>query len=187
MGVVLIAGTGCAAHGWQGKKEFHASGWGWLNDEGSAFWVGQEAYRAVLKDLDGRGARTLMTGLFLKKFNVKDAGGLKRKIHFQNNPIKIVPLLSILADEAAIKKDKIACSILKEAGRELGLAVNTVIKKLDFKKQEFPVVLTGGMFKSKIVLETVKKEIKKYASGANFILPKKDPVVGAIKLALENK
>ncbi|KPJ56172.1 hypothetical protein AMJ49_05495, partial [Parcubacteria bacterium DG_74_2] len=106
-----------------------------------------------------------------------------RKIY--SNPTKIIPLLSILTDEAARKKDKIACDILKQAGQELALAVNTVIKKLNFQKQSFPLVLVGSMFKSKILLSTVKKQVKKTAPKAEFILPKNKPVIGAVKLALE--
>ncbi|KPJ56774.1 hypothetical protein AMJ49_03825, partial [Parcubacteria bacterium DG_74_2] len=66
-GIVLIAGTGCVAHGWRSEKQAKTSGWGYLNDEGSAFWVGQKAYQAIWKDLDGRGPKTLITKLALQK------------------------------------------------------------------------------------------------------------------------
>lgn len=69
-GLVLIAGTGCVSHGWQGKRESKASGWGWLADEGSAFWIGQKVFQAVLKDLDGRGTKTLLTDLIFKRFRI---------------------------------------------------------------------------------------------------------------------
>jgi len=75
---------------------------------------------------------------------------------------------------------------MKEAGKELANSAKTVIKKLNFKKEIFPIVLVGGMFGSKVVLETVKNEIKKFAPKAKFIQPKVDPVIGAIKLAIEN-
>ena len=188
-GVVLISGTGSAAHGWREGKEVHVSGWGWLNDEGSGFWTGQKAYQAVLKDLDGRGAKTLMTDLFLRKFNVKSAEGLKRKIYLQNSPMKITPCLAAFVEQAAQKKDKIAKKILIEAGEELALAGKVVIKKLTpplvRQKAGFSLVLVGGMFKSKIVLDAVKKEIKKFAPRVQFIRPKQEPVIGAVKLALE--
>jgi N-acetylglucosamine kinase-like BadF-type ATPase len=184
-GVVLVSGTGSAAHGWRKRKEAHASGWGWLADEGSAFWVGQRSYRAVLKDLDGRALKTLMTNLFLKKFNAKSAGDLKRKVYIGNSLIENVSSLAILVNEAAQKGDKTAKNILVEAGKELALAANTVIKKLNFKNENFSLVLVGSMFKSKVVLDTVKREIKKIAPKAEFILPKQEPVTGAIKLALE--
>ena len=52
-GVILISGTGCVARGWKGAKEAKASGWGWLADEGSAFWAGQKVYQEIIKSLDG--------------------------------------------------------------------------------------------------------------------------------------
>lgn len=182
-GVLIIAGTGCVAHGWRKDKEITASGWHWLADEGSAFWVGQRAFQAVLKDLDKRGQETLITNLAFKKFKVKKLEDFLAKVY--KSPTQTVPLLSIMADEASKKRDKVAKQILKQAGQELALAAKTVIKKLDFQKKEFPLVLVGGMFKSKIVLDTVKKEIKKIAPKAKFIRPQQQPVSGAIKLALE--
>ena len=182
-GIVLIAGTGCVAHGWKNKKQAKISGWGYLGDEGSAFWAGQKTYQAILKDLGRRGAKTLITKLVFRKWKIKTKENFVKKIY--SNPTKFIPLLSIFTEKAAEKKDKIACDILKQAGQELALAVNTVVKKLNFQKQSFPLVLVGGMFKSKIVLNTVKKEVKKTAPKTKFILPKNEPVVGAVKLALE--
>lgn len=185
-GIILISGTGSAAHGWQDGKEVHVSGWGWLSDEGSGFWVGQKAYQAVLKDLDGRGEKTLMTDLFLQKFNVKSAGSLKKKIYFQNDPMKITPYLASFVMQAAQKKDKIAKEILIEAGKELALTGKTAIKKLALSHEaRFSLVLTGGMFKSKTILNVVKKEIKKKFPKIQFIQPKQKPIIGAVKLALE--
>jgi len=56
---------------------------------------------------------------------------------------------------------------------------------MNFQNKKFPLVLIGSMFKSKLILDTMKKEIKKIAPRTKFIHPKKEPVVGAIKLAIE--
>ncbi len=183
-GVVLISGTGSVAHGWRGKKESHVSGWGWLADEGSAFWVGQKAYQAVFKELDGRGKKTLITNLLFKKFKTKKPGVLKKRIYLENNIIKNVSLLSRLVDKASKKGDMIAKEILINAGEELSLTAITTIKELGLEQTEFPLVLAGGMFKCSIVLRKVKKEIKKIASGVKFIRAR-EPVIGAVKLAIE--
>lgn len=183
-GVLIIAGTGCVAHGWRGHREFTASGWHWLADEGSAFWVGQRAFQAVLKNLDERGKKTLLKELAFKELKVKNTEQLLNKVY--SEPLKTIPIFSILTDNASKKGDKIAIEILESAGKELALAAKTVLKKLKMEKEEFPLVLVGGMFKSKMILEIVKKEIKKVAPKANFILPRKEPVIGAIKLANEN-
>lgn len=183
-GVVLISGAGCAAHGWGKNKEFKTSGWGYLNDEGSGFWIGQEGFRAVYKDLDGRGPKTLITQLVSQKLKLKKIEDLKKKVY---TPALIQTILSfsILVDRASKKNDQIAKNILIKAGQELALATKTVIKKLNFRKKKFPLVLSGKMFKSKIVLDVAKKEIKKFAPKVQFILPRQEPVIGAIKLALE--
>ncbi len=183
-GVVLISGAGSAAHGWRGNKEAKTSGWGYLNDEGSGFWTGQEGYRAVYKDLDGRGPKTLITKLVSQKLKFKNIEDLKKRI-YTPDLIKTILSFSILVDQASKRNDRVAKNILIEAGNELVLSTNTVIKKLNLQKKKFPLILVGKMFKSKIVLNGVKKEIKKLAPRAEFILPKEEPVIGAVKLALE--
>ena len=183
-GIMLIAGTGCAAHGWKGNRETKCTGWGWLADEGAAFWVGQKVFQAIFKELDGRGPKTLLTKMVFQKLKTKIKENLSSKI-YSKNPTETIPLFSVFCDSVARKGDRVAKAILLEAARELALSLKTVIKKLDFKKQKFPVVLVGGMFKSKIVLDTVQKEVKKIAPGAQFIQPKKAPAIGAVRLAIE--
>jgi N-acetylglucosamine kinase-like BadF-type ATPase len=47
--VVVIAGTGSAAFGWNGESQARAGGHGFLlGDEGSAYWIGRAAARAAL-------------------------------------------------------------------------------------------------------------------------------------------
>jgi len=184
-GVILISGTGCVAHGWRDKKEVKASGWGWLNDEGSGFWAGQRAFQVVLKQLDGRGPETKITKLLFKKWNVKNKEALLRKFYSKDS-IRQVSSISKIADKASEMGDKIAISIMKEAGKELARGPASVIKKIGLQNEKFPLVLIGGMFKSKIVLREVRLRIKKVAPQVQFIRPKDDPVIGAVKLAIEN-
>lgn len=184
-GVLLIAGTGSVAHGWRGKKEIHASGWGWLADEGSAFWVGQRVFQALLKSFDDRGGKTILKTLIFRKFKIKKISDLINLVYLKNQT-EIIPLFSIICDQAGNKGDKVATNILVEAGKELATSAKTVIEKLNFQPREFPLVLVGSLFNSKIVLETVKKEIKKFAPKVEFVQPKVEPVVGAVKLAIES-
>ncbi len=191
-GVVLIGGTGCVARGWKEKKDRKASGWGWLADEGSSFWIGQKTLQAVLKDSDGRGEKTALTNLVFKKFKIekRNISLLNQKIYFKKDKdfITTISLLSIICGSAAKKGDKKARKILLEAGEELALGANTVIKKLelDKTKESFPLVLAGSLFKSETIVKKVKSEIKKTAPNAQLIVLKKEPVVGAVKIALES-
>lgn len=182
-GILLIAGTGSVAHGWKQNKESKIGGWGWLSDEGSAIWIGQKVFQMTLKDLDKRGPKTLLTELMLKEFKVKDVIGLLKKIYSQN-PTEIIPRFSIICDKASRKRDKAAKKIMVEAGKELALMAKKTIKELNFKKTKFPLILVGSIFKSKIVLNQVKKEIKKIAPKVQFIRPQRK-ALGAVRLALE--
>lgn len=183
-GVLLIAGTGCVAHGWKGGKEVKTGGWGWLADEGSGFWVGQRVFQAILKDLDGRGAKTLLTKLLFQNLKIKKKEDLISLI-YSKTLTEIIPRLSILCDQAAKQGDEIARNIMIDAGRELVLTAKTVVKKLNFKNRIFPLVLIGSMFNSQIIFDTIRKEIKKIAPKVYFIWPKREPVIGAVKLAIE--
>ncbi len=182
-GVVAIAGTGSSVRGWKGKKDIKCSGWGWLGDKGGAYWIGKRAYEETLKSLDGRSKKSILSNLIIKELKVKNAQDLNG-IVYKNNFVKTLSQLSLLVEKSANKKDKIAVNILKEGSFELSLSVISVIKRLGFKK-EFPLVLIGGMFKSKIFKNNFKKEIKKINSNALFVFPKEKPALGAVKLAKE--
>jgi N-acetylglucosamine kinase-like BadF-type ATPase len=184
-GVVLISGTGCVCHGWRGKKEAKTSGWGWLADEGSGFWAGQKGFQAIFKEFDGRGQKTEIKKLVFKKWKLKNKEDLLRKIYSKDS-IFLASSISKIIDEAAKMGDKIAILIMKEAGKELAQAAIPVIEKLNFKNEKFPLVLVGRMFESEILLNEVEKEIKKIAKKVKFLKPKFKPVVGAVKLAIEN-
>ncbi|MBZ1356421.1 MAG: hypothetical protein KY054_01440 [Candidatus Nealsonbacteria bacterium] len=181
-GVVVISGTGSVARGWKGKKDIKVSGWGWLADEGSAFWVGHKVYSTTMKAIDGREKRSLLVDMVIKELKIKDAVDYNKKI-YSNNLTEVIPYFSIIADKAALGGDKSAINIFKEAGKELALSANTVIKKLGFNK-DFPLVLVGGMFKSKYLLVSFKKEVKKHNPLVKIIVPKNGPVFGAVKLAI---
>jgi len=183
-GIVMISGTGCVCHGWRNNKEAKVSGWGWLSDEGSGFWTGQKAFQAVFKELDGRGPKTLITKLIFKEYKIKSKEDLLKKI-YSSDLVRQVSLISIIVDKAANKRDKIAKPIMEEAGKELAKAAVAVIKKLKFQNEIFPLVLIGGMFESKTTFRTFKKEVKKIAEKTKFLKPKEDPVIGAVKLAIE--
>jgi len=183
-GIVLIAGSGSVCHGWKGRKELITDSCGYLSEVGSAFFVGQKALRAVFKDLDRRDKKTLLTKLIFRQLKIKNKEDLISVI-YSGEPRKGLLSISVLCDTTAKKGDKIAKNILTEAGKELALSANTVIKRLNFKNEKFPLVLIGSMFNSKIILNTTKKEIKKFAPKVEFIRPKTEPVMGAVKLALE--
>ena len=63
-GVVLIAGTGSIAYGRnEHNQSARAGGWGYmLGDEGSGYWIGRAALRAVLRDAAAEGRPVCVGG-----------------------------------------------------------------------------------------------------------------------------
>jgi len=183
-GIVLIAGTGSVAHGWKRGKEAKASGWGWLADEGSGFWIGKKGYQAIFKDLDGRGPKTKITKLIFQDWKLKNKETLMKKV-YSKDWVRDISAISKIVEKAARQGDKVALEILKDAGRELVQSSISVIKKLNFQNQKFPMVFVGSVFKSKIILNILKTEVSKVAPKTQFIHPKQEPVLGAVKIAIE--
>lgn len=181
-GVVVIAGTGGVVRGFA-KETTKASGWGYFGDEGSAFWAGIKAYRAITKELDGRGQKTKITEMAFDRWDINSGNELNKIIY--KNPMDRIPELSILVDYAQRNGDELAEKILIEAAQELYLSTEKVINELNLK-DSFPLVAVGGMFKSEFLKDKFSKKIKEIAPDANIKKPEKDPVYGAVKLALEN-
>lgn len=182
-GIVLIAGTGSVVSGWRGSKKVHVSGWGYLADEGSAFWIGKNVFQEILKSIDRRGKKTILKDLVFERFNLKNTQEFLDLVYSQG-PFEILPRFSLLCNIAVEKGDEVAERILKLAGKELVLSCKTAIKILKFQKERFPLVLVGGVFNSQFLLALVKNEIKKFSPKVAFVLSR-EPVKGAVKLALK--
>ncbi len=181
-GIILIGGTGAVACGWRGRRKEKASGWGYLADEGSAFYVGIEGYRSLQKSMDGRAPKTKMQEIIFDEWGIKSGVELNNVIY--SDFMRKVPMLSEVVGRAGDEDDKIAKEILREAAKELALTTKTVFYKLRFE-ESFPMVLSGGMFSSHILKKSVSRRIKKFAPKANIIVPKRKPVEGAVMLAIE--
>ena len=71
-GIVIVSGTGSIAYGRNDHGEAsRAGGWGYvLGDEGSGYWIGRLALRAVVRHADGRGRVTSLTPRLLAHFGV---------------------------------------------------------------------------------------------------------------------
>jgi glucosamine kinase len=184
-GIVVIAGTGAIAMGCRGKKVAISGGWDWLmGDQGSAFWVGKRALEEISKALDGRRKDFELRKFIFEKLKIKKEIDLYKNFYCDDFVTKVASI-SKFVDEFSRKGDKFSKEVLIEAAREVSKMAISMIKKLNFEKEKFPVVFVGGMFKSQIFREKLESEIKNVAKKTKFILLRKKPVIGAIKLAKE--
>ncbi|HYH01549.1 MAG TPA: BadF/BadG/BcrA/BcrD ATPase family protein [Bacillota bacterium] len=190
-GVVIIAGTGSIAFGIDPSgREARSGGWGYLlGDEGSAFDIGRQGVRAVLRESDGRGPATSLTESFLKHLGVTERAGLSqivRQIYQQDQGHRQLAVFSQLVTREAHAGDRVALGIIKRAAWELSTAARAVLKQLALEPGSATVIITGGIFDSEPLLAKLFiRYLNRRAPGFSIARPRFKPVVGALLLALK--
>jgi len=88
--------------------------------------------------------------------------------------------------EAATLGDRQAINILERAGKELAIGVQAVASRLGFHYQEFPLILSGGVFLNiDLVAAELISEIEKKLPTARINILSTEPAYGAVLMALE--
>jgi len=143
-GTVVIAGTGSIAYGRDADgRGARAGGWGYvLGDEGSGYWLGRLALRAVLRAADGRGEQTQLTERVLAHYGVARPRDLVRQIYEGGTRPSAIAALARDVGEAADEGDGIAGHLVSVAAQELAGAAFSVAKRLGTERE--PIVLSGG-------------------------------------------
>lgn len=111
-------------------------------------------------------------------------------LYYLDNLNEKVPLkVTLILHHAADLGDKVAIRILKEAGWELGIAANSVIKRLGgFDREKIPIVLVGSVLqkgKNHYLLDTLEKTIEDENPNYELINLEMEPVYGSILLAMD--
>ena len=185
-GLVLVAGTGsiCCGVNARGRRAC-AGGWGPLaGDEGSGSWVARRALQAVARATDGRGAQTALVEHCLEYFNVAAAEDLSTAIYAPSMTNERIAGFGRIVIETAKRRDPVARAILNEAGRELGLAAEAVIRNLRMERQEFRVGYVGGVFNAgEMLLSPLREQLAAVAPLARLAPPQLSPALAAARKA----
>jgi glucosamine kinase len=184
-GVVVAAGTGSIAYGRDADGHAaRAGGWGFLlADEGSGFWLGKEALRAVMRAADNRGPSTALTAQVLAHYEVERTQDLAREVYDGGVKPSAIAELATEVQTAAEAGDMVAAGILDTAARELALLAWSVAGRLGLPKG--PIVLAGGTFRAAPELATrVGSEISTRLPHAVTRLLDVEPAYGAVRLAI---
>ncbi|BDH61868.1 N-acetylmuramic acid/N-acetylglucosamine kinase [Lysinibacillus sp. PLM2] len=186
-GILLIAGTGSIVYMvcHETNKRLRAGGWGYLfGDEGSGYYIGQKALRAIMKAYDFRGQDTLLTSLVLQHFKLHQASELL-KLYSVENFVPDIARISELVLIAAKEKDAVAIEILEDAIFELLQMVRVAYQYHSINK-ELQLVLHGGLFSNKYFKELFLKNLNQIIGDVQIAQPKIPAVVGAYLLAIKN-
>ena len=187
-GVVIISGTGSIAYGRNARGEAARSGgWGYvLGDEGSGYWIGRAALRAVLREADRRGPRTALTPMLLRHFSVSQAQGLIHEVYHGNLRPAAIGALATCVQQAFGEGDEVAVGILHGAVRELEASALSVATRLDLAGQSFPFILAGGIFRAVPWLEQeLSRRLPASVPGSSARLLDREPAEGAVAFALQ--
>ena len=187
-GIVLIAGTGSICYGRnEDGRAARAGGWGYiLGDEGSGWWIGRQALSAVMRAGDGRGTghdpdRRRARAFCLRAGQRPGARGLLPRYAADARS----PACRAVVQGAADDGDVVARQIVADAADELVLAVRSVATRLEMRGLQFPLVLSGSLFR---VLPTLLSDVLvRLAEVAPRSQPKVldvEPAMGAVRLAL---
>jgi N-acetylglucosamine kinase-like BadF-type ATPase len=146
-GTVLLAGTGATAATVRGHAIARvADGWGWLlGDQGSGYWMGRAAVRAVLAELAGIGPPTSLRPAVLAEVGLPadtTAGHVVINAVTSRPPIALARLAETVAGHASV--DATAASICARAAE---LLVDSLAKVRD-RTERTPIVLNGSVVRS---------------------------------------
>lgn len=187
-GVVVISGTGSICYGRNADGEAARSGgWGYvLGDEGSGYWIGRAALRAVLREADERGAQTALTPLLLEHFGVTRAQNIIHEVYHTNLKPPAIGALARCVHAAYLEGDQVAVGILRGAANELEAAAISVARRLGLLATPFTFILAGGIFRAvPWVQEELARRLPVVARGAEVRLLDKEPAAGAVAFALQ--
>jgi N-acetylglucosamine kinase-like BadF-type ATPase len=157
-GIVQIAGTGAICLGIDASGErFYTDGWGpLLGDEGSGYWIGQQALRAACRGADGREPRSQLTGAVLGALGVADCNALVEFLRTEKAPREKIAGLAQLVFDTANGGVHEAITIREHATDLLAQSMTATVKRMltrhqersigDAKPLHVSLCLLGGLF-----------------------------------------
>lgn len=185
-GILVLAGTGSLAYGVSLTGDSClVSGWGYLSgDEGSGYWIGNQALTAIFRADDGRGAQTTLTAAIFDtlnrthQLNLTTIWDLLDWRYQKATNRMIAQLAQVVLAQAS--EDKVARHIIVQAVNELYLDIQTVKRRLKLKKP--PIAFTGGLLTHQNMLSQQLCEKLRLTE-----IPQRryEPVIGAAILARE--
>lgn len=187
-GIILISGTGVLCLGrLPNGRTARAGGWGYLlGDEGSGFYIGQQALIAALKAFDGRGPHTLLQEKLEKYFGVDRIDRVIPQVYRKPMERGDFAALAPMVFDTARQDDAVAREIVQRVGQELGLMVKAVATRLGLEGEHVRLALVGNVFRARAQLQPeIEKVVRPAVGSLEVVEPRFAPVLGAVILALE--
>ncbi|MBA4603596.1 N-acetylglucosamine kinase [Thermoactinomyces mirandus] len=178
-GILAIAGTGSIFLGKNNSSIKVIGGWGHLlGDEGSAYHLGIQALKILIKEIDQESVQTEFAKTLANEYNILEASRLKEFVYSSSKAD--IAHISLLIHRLAQTGNKHALNLLENAGCELAKQAFQLVKKLEFKSS-IKIGLKGSLLeKNEIVREYFKMKLKEYSADISFLLNNDPVVIGAL-------
>ena len=189
-GMILIAGTGSICYGKDRRdRHYRAGGWGYLlGDEGSGYFIGQQAIVAALKSADGRGETTVLKQRIEAAFSLDSIEKIISPLYSGQISRADVAALALVVFEAARNGDHAALHIIEKAGLDLGELIVGLARQAGLEQQRVTVALIGSVFLQKeTLIPDIQKTAEKVVAAVEFIAPRFSPAVGAALIAMRGE
>lgn len=149
-GALVVAGTGSIAVASFDNEPVRVGGWGWpVGDEGSGAWLGREAVRAALRQLDGRDAPSpLLADTVCRALGTEKAEDLVGLIASAPDQRRFLAQAAPAVFDAARSRDKAALRLVAWAADELAQLARCAARG----HCDASVSWTGGLFSAGDVL-----------------------------------
>ena len=157
-GLCIIAGTGSIALGREVDGTLvRSGGLGWrLGDEGSAWWIAQQAVNRSLRSLEGRDLETSLHQRLLEYFKLEKFNDFVALFNGTKIDKAQIAAAAPLVTTAALNGDVLALDILHSAASELSHLVVSVVKRMP-RLCASTLVYAGGVLQhDEIVLSRFK-------------------------------
>lgn len=188
-GIASICGTG-AAHSGQNKNgeylalrnlDFATGNLGGGHD------IMQKALHYAFRSEEGTWEKTMLEKEVPAIFDVETMDQVCEILKYGRMTKKQEFQLPILVFQLASKGDSVCRMLLQTLGAEEGRYAAAVARRLKMEQDTFPAVLIGSLFQTgePLLIDSYMNELKKTAPYAYPVIPKAEPVMGAVRLALD--
>ncbi|MCM0646915.1 hypothetical protein NBE98_00830 [Clostridium swellfunianum] len=184
-GIVILSGTGSFAIGRNSIGKMHTvGGWGAISqDEGSGYYMGVQALKAVMRNYDSMGRDTILSNLILEAFNIKSINDLKSFLYNGSCGVKEIAALSKLVKYGAENHDFVCKDIANDCAYKLFQLAEGVINRLEMYDEKYNLCLTGGISNFKgLILNPLNELLENKYLNIHIKEPEFTPVVGSIIL-----
>jgi N-acetylglucosamine kinase-like BadF-type ATPase len=142
--VVLVAGTGSAAIGWDAQGHVsRVGGYGpLLGDQGSAYDIGRQAILSALRARDQTGADTPLGMQILHQLGCPNWSELQNRARTAADGVfpRVFPVVITAADA----RDEVARKLLLDAAHDLATLAEMIVERLRLRQTPFFLAKTGG-------------------------------------------